>query len=137
MIAPRAVIDQARAWVGVPFLHQGRTRNGADCLGFIAACLNELGSDIFLRYLPTNYARAPQSLLIDGMMHLTRQIDLEPAALMLIQFPLQAHPAHAAIYTGESMIHTDQMIGRVVEHSYGGQWVARTKSIWAIPLVTY
>lgn len=137
MIAPQAVIDQAREWVGVKFLHQGRTRFGADCLGFIAALMAELGSRGFLDNLPHNYARDPNALLLERLPDVSRQIELQPAALLLIQFPRAKLPSHAGIFTGKSIIHCYQIEGEVVEHTYGEPWIARTKSIWALPLVTY
>lgn len=137
MIAPQDVIEQAREWVGVKFLHQGRTRHGADCLGFIAAVLAELGSRGFLDHLPHNYARDPNVLLLERLPEVSREIELQPAALLLIQFPQAKVPSHAAIYTGVSMIHCYEIEGEVVEHTYGKPWTTRTKSIWALPLVTY
>ena len=137
MIEPQAVIDQARQWLGVRYLHQGRNRFGCDCLGFIAGMLHELGSDVFLNYLPRAYGRNPQALLMQGLQALTREIPLELGALVVIQFPFSPHPAHAAIYTGETIIHSYASVGKVVEHGYRGQWIDRTKSTWALPLVMY
>jgi cell wall-associated NlpC family hydrolase len=137
MISTSQVIDNARSWLGVRFLHQGRSRHGVDCLGFIAAVLDELGSDVFMRYLPRAYGRDPQSLLIDRLSALSRQIPLQPGALALIKWPASEHPSHAAIYTGSTLIHCFQSEGRVIEHGYRGPWVARTMSVWALPLVVY
>lgn len=137
MIPPDAVVDRARTWLGVRFLHQGRSHAGADCLGFIAAVLGELGDGTALEHLPANYARNPQSLLVDKLTALCLRGPLVPATLILIKFPLTEHPSHAAIFTGESMIHSDQMAGKVVEHSYAGPWLKRTDSIWQLPGVTY
>lgn len=137
MISPQEVVDQARSWIGVKFQHQGRTRMGCDCLGFIAACMAELNSWTLIHGLPVDYARNPQSLLIDGLNRLSEEIQLKPGALILFQFPKAEHPSHAAIYTGESMIHAHQPNGKVVEHGYRGPWLKYTKSYWALPLVTY
>lgn len=137
MIEPDALIAQARDWVGVRFLHQGRSRHGADCLGFIAAMLAELGSDTGITNLPHNYARSPQTLLIEGLSMLSREIPLQPAALILFQWPSTPDASHAAIYTGTSMIHAYQTERRVVEHGFRGAWVKRAVSYWALPLVRY
>lgn len=137
MIAPAQVVDNARSWLGVKFMHQGRTRNGCDCLGFIAACMNELGSPTLLDNLPVNYARDPQALLVSGLKELTREIPLEAGALILFQFPRTAYPSHAAIYTGESMIHSHEPNLKVVEHGYRAAWLKYTRGIWALPLVVY
>lgn len=139
MIEAAALIANAREWsdARVKFLHQGRSRHGADCLGFIAACLAELQSMTFIEYLPKNYGRAPQTLLIDGLHQLCRQIPLQPAALILFQWPKTPFPSHAGIYTGENLIHSFQAEGRVIEHGYRGPWVNRTAGIWALPEVIY
>jgi cell wall-associated NlpC family hydrolase len=137
VIAPQSVIDQAREWQGVKFLHQGRSRHGADCFGFIAAMLAELGSPTFLRHLPLNYPRAPQARLIAGLTALSREIPLQPAALVIIQWPHASDPTHAAIYTGDNLIHCTEDTGQVVENGYRGAWVRRTAGIWALPLVRY
>ncbi len=137
MITPAQVIAQARNWVGVRYLHQGRSRSGCDCLGFIAAMMGELGEPRLLEWLPINYGREPQSLLIENLTAHTTQIELAPGALILIQWPLTEFASHAGIYTGESMIHAYESVAKVVEHGYRDPWVARTSGIWALPGVTY
>lgn len=137
MIAPAAVIAQARSWVGVPFLHQGRTRFAADCLGYIAAMMAELDSFTLLERLPWAYSRMPQRELADGIALVCRPIDLQPAALVLIQWPRTGFASHAGIYTGENLIHCSAPDGKVVEHGYGRPWTHRTASVWALPLVRY
>lgn len=137
MISPHQLIENCREWVGVPFLHQGRNRFGADCLGFIAASAAEAGSGVFLENLPINYARNPQSLLLDKLERLTRRVELQPGCLITIKWPLTPVASHAAIYTGTSIIHSYEANRKVIEHGYARQWIARTDSIWAIPLVAY
>jgi len=139
MIAPAVLIEQARQWCDpkVKFLHQGRTRHGADCLGFIGAVLGELGSQVLLEYLPTNYPRAPQSLVLEGLTALSREIPLQPGALIAFRWPRDAHPSHAAIYTGLNMIHCFQREGGVIEHGYRAAWPKIAVGIWALPEVTY
>lgn len=136
-IAPTALIKQARAWLGVPFRHQGRTRISCDCLGYIAGMLGELDSATALELLPINYGREPQSMLLEILTKHCTQTTLKPAVLLAIQWPHAEYPSHAAIYTGESMIHCYEAVGRVVEHGYRPPWIARTASIWALPDVTY
>lgn len=137
MILPHDLIENYREWLGVKFLHQGRTRLGADCLGFIAAGAAEVGSTVFLKHLPINYARNPQSLLLDKLELLTRKIDLQPGALLTVRWPGDKFASHGSIFTGSTIIHCYEANRKVIEHSYSGAWVARTTSIWAIPLVRY
>jgi len=137
IITVQQICDQAREWIGTPFLHQGRSRSGCDCLGFIASVLGELGVDLALRHLPLNYGRNPQALLITTLQRLCRNIDLEPGALVAIKFPFAEFPSHAAIFTGDSMIHCYESVGKVTEHGYRNPWPQRTASIWAMPYVAY
>jgi cell wall-associated NlpC family hydrolase len=138
VITPDALIAQARQWIGVRYVHQGRTRFGSDCLGFPAGVLGELDSTAALEYLPANYPQLPQPGYLLGRLHAyTRQIPLQPAALILVQWPLMDSPTHVAIYTGVNLIHCTQSEGKVVENGYRGPWVKRTHSIWALPEVQY
>lgn len=137
MIAPYTLIEQARLWIGVRYLHQGRSRIGCDCLGFVGALLAELGSPLGLSVLPLNYSRAPKARMMQTLDANCRQIPLQAGALLAIQFPFSQWPSHAAIYTGATLIHAYASVGRVVETNYQAPWVARTRSVWALPLVTY
>lgn len=128
---------QAKQWLGVPFLHQGRSRHGVDCIGFVAAMCQELGLPVFLNNLPHNYSRSPQALLEDGLRMLSKPCALDTGTLILIKWPLSKHASHVAIYTGNSMIHCYEASGKVVEHGYTTPWPERTASIWKVPGVTY
>lgn len=136
-MTPAALIVQARQWVGVPFLHQGRTRFGVDCLGFIAAVLAEMGDTFILNVLPANYGRDPQASLLEGVEAHLKPIALQPGVMLVLQFPLTPFASHVALYTGVSMIHSLQANRCVVEHGYEPPWPARTRSIWALPGVAY
>lgn len=35
LVSRTALLDEVVSWEGVPFLHQGRTRQGCDCVGFV------------------------------------------------------------------------------------------------------
>jgi cell wall-associated NlpC family hydrolase len=137
VIAPATLTTKAREWLGVRFVHQGRTRFGCDCLGFIAGVLGELGEPLALKLLPSNYGREPQGLLLETLTKNCKQIPLQPGALLLIEWPLSNFPSHAALFTGASMIHSYEAAAHVVEHGYRAPWLTRTVSTWALPGVTY
>lgn len=137
MITPASVIAQARDWRGVKFLHQGRTRMGCDCLGFIAGLMAELGSNVALQCLPINYARAPGARVLATLEAVSREIPLQVGALVLIRWPQSPDPSHAGIFTGCNLIHCTEGEHKVVEHRYGEPWLRRTHSIWALPEVQY
>lgn len=138
MITPDALIEQARQWLGVKYVHQGRTRFGADCLGFIAGVLGELDSRAALEYLPLDYPKLPQPGFLQQRLHdLSREIALQPGALILVQWPFMDGPSHVAIFTGVNLIHCTQSEGKVVENGYRGPWVKRTVGVFALPEVQY
>jgi hypothetical protein len=99
--------------------------------------LSELGNGVFLNNLPENYGRSPQALLLERLTSLTRKIALQPAALVLIQWPKTPWPSHAGIFTGVNLIHCTEENAKVVEHGYRGRWITHTASVWALPGVTY
>lgn len=135
---PADIVAAARDWKGVPFLHQGRSRHGVDCIGFIAAMCAELGISKWLELLPHNYARNPQAQLSAALhAHASLSYHLQPGIVLLIKWPKSEHASHCAIYTGESMIHSYQRLGAVKEHSYDEVWQRMTDSAWLIPGVNY
>lgn len=137
---PRAVsalevVDHARAMVGTPYLHQGRTRFGVDCVGFIVVVMQRCGN-VPRELEHANYGRLPKSALIERTReHCTPIKGPEPGALILIRWPGDLNPGHVAIHTGHDglMIHAYQTLGRVVEHGYRGAWVKLTHSFWRLP----
>ena len=128
-------IAEARTWIGVPFRHQGRSRHGVDCIGLVLQVRGKFEPP----WRPAaaanvQYRRNPQALLAAGIAENCIRLDRpEPAACALIQWPNQAHPAHVAILTPDTIIHAYAKVGRVIETTYGNPWVRWTTSLWRIP----
>lgn len=138
MIAAGTLLDEARSWVGVPFLHQGRSRHGVDCAGFVVALMRSAGE------LPPdfqdvcNYARRPNGQLLQLISrYCTRASKEAPGLLVLIRWPKDAQPSHVALLTGPTLIHCYERRRAVVEHSYRGSWRRDTHSLWRLPGVAY
>lgn len=138
MITVRDLLDEARTWVGVPFLHQGRSRHGVDCAGFLVALMCSAGE------LPpdfrdvSNYARRPSGELLTLVSrHCARAVAEAPGLLVLIRWPRDTQPSHIALLTGPTLIHCYQRRRAVVEHSYRGAWRRDTHSLWRLPGVAY
>lgn len=135
MITQEAVVLTARSWVGVPFRHQGRSRDGVDCVGLpivIGAALGVFPPSVLATDM-TNYGRLPTGEIIERLREY-RCAQLEaprPAALIVIAW--QRLAAHIAVCTGPTMIHAYESVGRVVEHGYRGRWLRLTHSVWALP----
>lgn len=136
MISPQQVIDEARAWVGVPFLHQGRSRQGVDCIGLIIVVAKDLGL-VPAEFDSRNYGRAPGDgrLLVEIAERCAEVTVAEPATLVVIRW--NRDPFHVAICTGPTLIHSNSTVGKVVEHGYRHPWPKLTVSIWRLPEVSY
>ncbi len=136
------IIEEARRLVGVPFVHQGRSVNGVDCIGAIALAAKNAGLDpeqaTGLKDA-RDYGRAATSELLDKVSRsCTRVRQCEPGLLVLFRFPQERDPQHFAILTERNtVVHADAKQGRVVEHGYRGLWVRWTHSLWRIPGVMY
>lgn len=136
MIAKELVVSTARDWVGVPFLHQGRSRNGVDCAGLVIAVANELGLDVIAGYVDrADYPRDPSN---DNMMRLLRKhLSIvrsgEPQAGDVLHFSFRILPQHVAIYTGgdNRMVHSfNSGKHQVIENGFVGPWPRRLRTIY-------
>jgi cell wall-associated NlpC family hydrolase len=134
MITGQALADCARTWVGVPFRHQGRTRNGVDCAGLVIGVLRECNA------LPRDfqdvpaYGRAPQAVLAELVTALTVQADAPaPGVIVLIRWPGERFASHVGLCTGANLVHAYMRARRVVEHGYRGPWVRDTAALRAVP----
>ena len=133
-----AVVNEARSWVGVPFRHQGRDRNGVDCVGLPIVVLHSLGAvgdDFEIR----DYARLPHHGTLEQRLvaHCTPLPRAVPGCLIAIQW--QRTLAHVALYTDtDTLIHALERHQAVIEHGFRGLWRTRyATGSWALPGVRY
>jgi cell wall-associated NlpC family hydrolase len=115
-------VNHAKKYVGTPFLHQGRDKNGMDCIGVVVVPLNEIG---FFEYDNKNYKRyGLGGEIIEILTKYCYQIDYPNTDLKagdILMFSKQKSQ-HLAIYTGYSIIHANNNIGKVVEHDLDDKW---------------
>jgi cell wall-associated NlpC family hydrolase len=139
---PQAVVNEARSWLGVPFRHQGRDRNGIDCVGLPIVVLQTLGALPADFKEPTNYPPFPHLDQLKPLIHkYCTPLPDEPRPGALITLAWHQTLAHVAIYTeANTLIHA---YGRaphlaVIEHGFRGLWRTRyTSRVWALPGVSY
>ena len=126
------MLDEARRWIGVPFLHQGRRRTGVDCIGLVIVTLQAVGR-LPPDFERTDYGRIPNRDELQQKIaaYCTRLEHPEPGCMLTLRWNRLA--GHTALYTGETIIHAYQRIGYVVEHGYRGPWIRRTDAAWRLP----
>lgn len=135
-VTPQQVIEAARTWVGVPFMHQGRSRFGVDCVGLVICVSRSLGL-VAYDFERTDYGRlALTSELADKLQQYCTRLEA-PAPGCVVGVRWQRTLAHLAIYTGDTLIHAYERRGRVIEHGCRAKWPARIDSSWALPGVIY
>ena len=141
MITAATVVAAAQSWVGVPWRHQGRTREGIDCLGLLIVVARDLGLDRVPGSSPgidvtapefRNYRRLPPAYLATRLAeHLDRAGEIAPGRIGLFALPGSA-PAHVAIFgDGGDIIHAYMPAGAVVRHKLDDGWRASLRAIFS------
>lgn len=136
-VTPYDVVVEARKLLGVRFVHQGRSPQGLDCIGFVLLVASRL--DLLpLDVERVDYGRLPKEELIEkAAKHCTPVLNARPGCMVLIRFPNSAFASHAAIYTGRNLIHCYQQVNKVVEHGFRAKWPQWADSFWLLPGVKY
>jgi len=131
------IVRQAREWLGVPYRHQGRTREGCDCLGLIVGVAAEL--DI-ARWRVPGYSGWPDGRTLEAacLQHLRTAARPGCGAVGLFWYARRGRAQHLAIFShlddGRlAMIHSLKTNARVVEHGVDEFWRARLLSCWSLP----
>lgn len=128
-----AFVAECRKFLGVRWLHQGRSANGVDCVGLLVVPATALGiltpeQDV------ANYPRQPDGEQLSGLLHqhcrrLSTPADAQPGDILAIKFADQ--PQHVAVVTrntqwGPYILHAfgnSEMGGSVIEHLLDGRWL--------------
>lgn len=141
MILPQDIIREARALIGTPWLHQGRTALGVDCIGLLWLAATNAGVDMNLLgvSLPRRYGRVAERRLYEETNRLCKPCEPKPGCLLLFKFPGDKYPRHFGILTDvETIIHADAKARmQVIEHGFRGKWIDRQSGSWEFPGVTY
>lgn len=133
-----AFVGEARKWLGVPWVHQGRSRDGVDCVGLLLCVGRDLALTEF-DFRNYRYANDPAMLFDLADQHMTR-IDLaqaQPGDVVTISYP--GVPHHMGILGnypngGLSLIHALNLWGRtVVEHGLDFNWRRRIRQAYTVP----
>ena len=138
MIDSSLIVQTSRSFIGVPYRHQGRTRQGLDCLGLIelTALLCGLTQSFIAE---TNYSRQASYKLQQGFETYCSKLDkLQHGSIAL--FTIHGMPFHCGIIgtdNGLGLIHAYENVGCVREHQLISWWEKKIDSIYGFPKVDY
>lgn len=127
MITSADVQAAALGWLGVPFAHQGRSKeHGVDCVGLVIGVAKQLGlvapaSDV------TGYRRAPDGSMLPLCDAWMDRSPLDESHVAVLRFSVA--PQHLAILVprgaGLSFVHALERNGCVVAHRVDDTWRRR------------
>jgi cell wall-associated NlpC family hydrolase len=141
------ILNEARSWLGVPFVHQGRTRHGVDCLGLLMQIAKELQlydreGNLFSHHDCCTYSTTPcPQELYTALERACVCVNLSICSIQSTDiglFTIEGRAQHLGIFAhaddGVSLhlIHAYQPAGRVVEHQYDAAWKRRLHSVFRL-----
>ncbi len=130
---------EALKYLGVPFKHRGRTKNGMDCVGLLIRSAMDCG---YYDYEEFPYGREPRGSVLEGVLYRhfgepeMRQPKVNDVLLMKLRFA--AAPSHVGIVTehpegGLGIIHAYGEIGRVVLQRLSEDKIKRIVGVYRWP----
>jgi NlpC/P60 family putative phage cell wall peptidase len=121
----KAIIAEARSWVGTPFHHQGRVKGaGVDCVGLAIMVGKSLGL-VDAGYDFNGYRRMPYgSTLIDAIRNCGFVNEVKtPEPGDVLVFRIDTDPEHVAFLSDtNTLIHAYAPARKVAEARYDSQW---------------
>lgn len=138
----RAIIEQARTWIGTPYHHQARLKGvGCDCLGLVVGVASELrltddAGKLLSSFDQTNYSTQPDGQLLTGKLQaLLNEIPIsQKAPGDLALFKIDGNPQHMGLLSdyedGLGVIHSYVSSGKVVEHRLDKKWEHRIVKVF-------
>ncbi len=140
MITRRAVVAEARSWIGTPYRHQASLKGiGCDCLGLARgvwrAFYSEEPEPIPAYSRDWAEARGEETLSIAADRHMTPvpPADMRPGDLLLFALNAHAPAKHCAILVApDRMVHGIEA-HPVAEVSLGSWWRRHVRFVFAFP----
>lgn len=132
------LIEEARSYLGVPWKHQGRTRKGVDCVGFIVLSVRKFGIKV---KDSIGYSRNPEGV---GLQKLLEKQDclyevkdsIIPGDILL--FRIRRLPQHVALAVPSTtadigMIHAySGGTKKVIEHDLADYWKNKIVAVYRL-----
>ena len=140
------IVAEARSWVGVPFVHQGRSRAGTDCgglVGAVAVACGVVSPSWWAEQFDVEhggYARTPShgtlERICERFLQPIDEATMQPGDVVLMSF--KTEPQHLAIlgnyvHGGLSVIHALSRAGHVAEHRLSAEWRRLVVGAYSMP----
>lgn len=130
------IVSAARRYLGVRYRHQGRNRQGLDCIGLLICVARDVGYVAEGDRL--DYSRQHNGVALRAGLDANAvpiAVDqYKPGDILLMRF--DTLPQHVAIVTDKGMIHSFLTARRVVEHRLSDDWQARIVAAYSFPGVS-
>lgn len=130
------IISAAREQLDVPFLHQGRSRQGLDCIGLLLTIADKFKvpyTDV------EGYNRLPQGKLLEETFNahvasgqLIKLLPHERQKGDFLMMRFKGQPQHLAVFTGSTIIHSYASVGKVCEHILDSTWEKRIVNVYRL-----
>lgn len=126
------LLTAARSYIGTPFRHQGRLPGlGLDCAGLVVAAVKECGlncDDV------AGYGRSPYRGLLEKTLQAQKILQpiADPELGAILLFKIRHDPQHLALCAGETIVHSYETIGRVVEERLTPFWLDRLVACYRV-----
>jgi hypothetical protein len=137
------IVTAARAYVGVPFRHQGRSKWGMDCLGLLIAvahdCALQRGGAVLWQQDECDYGHYPDAAYLHAQLAKWLRPIATPqlGAVALMQHDGAArHLGILGDYAEAkafSLIHAYAPAKAVIEHHYSEEWQQQTVALFIFP----
>lgn len=135
-----AIISEARAWLGTPYLHQASDRlAGCDCVGLVRGVWRALCGpepELMLAYSPDwSEARGLETVLEAASNHLQTVSDgnAQPGDVLVFRWRPHLPAKHCGILAApDRLVHAYQAAGKVTESNVS-HWRKRIAGVFAFP----
>lgn len=136
IVYTRDIVEKAREAVGIPFKHQGRDSTGLDCVGLLVFISKSLGTE---HHDVASYSRRPSNGKLEEAFEeaIAKNIivrvpveSMQPGDFIMMR--ISRDPQHLGVYTGNSLIHSYESIGKVCEHIIDDKWRKRIVRVYRV-----
>ena len=132
------LISECRTYLGVPWKHQGRSRKGVDCVGFLLLALKHLSIETIET---KGYSRHPDGVKLKEIMDSQPSFEKVNSPYKrgdIVLLRIRKEPQHVALLTESGtaelgMIHSfNGGEKKVVEHDFAEYWRQKIVSVYRL-----